>query len=92
MSDFTSQQSAVLTLLEESILLSYDQKLELVDAFPSLSDEQIDAIGQFLATEEQIREEYGEDIKLGVEKVLKEITSADNEERKQIYIGVGKPS
>jgi len=92
MSDFTSQQSAVLTLLEESILLSYDQKLELVDAFPSLSEEQIDAIGHFLSTEEQIREEYGDDIKLGVEKVLKEITSNDEEERKQIYVGVGKPS
>lgn len=92
MSDFTSQQSAVLTLLEESILLSYDQKLELVDAFPSLSSEQIDAIGQFLAKEEQIREEYGDDIKLGVEKVLKEITSNDEEERKQVYVGVGKPS
>ena len=92
MSDFTSQQSAVLTLLEESVLLSYDQKLELVDAFPSLSDEQIDAIGQFLATEEQIREEYGDDIKLGVENVLKQITNSDEEDRKQVYIGVGKPS
>lgn len=91
MSDFTSQQSAVLTLLEESILLSYDQKLELVDAFPSLSSEQIDAIGQFLSTEEQIREEYGDDIKLGVEKVLKEIVSGDDEDRNQVYIGVGKP-
>jgi hypothetical protein len=92
MSDFSNEQSAVLALLEDSILLSYEQKLDLVDAFPALSEEQINAIGQFLATEEQIREEYGDDIKLGVEKVLKEIVSTDDEDRKQVYVGVGKPS
>ena len=95
MKTLQDKQNAVLTLLEESILLTYQQKLDIVEMFPTLTEEQIDALGKFLATEEKIREEYGTDIQKGVEKILNEIVgenvtnpSVDN----SVYIGTGKPS
>lgn len=89
------KQDAALILLEESMLLSYEQKLDLIDEFPRLTESQIDALGSFLSVEEKIREEFPEDIQKGVEKVLSEIvgekisTQSDDD---KVFVGVGKPS
>jgi len=87
------KQNALMTLIDGSILLSYEQKLDMIDEFPRLTEEQIDALGKFLAVEEQMREEFPEDIQKGVESVLTQIVGEpvvgdDN----RVYVGVGKPS
>jgi len=84
------KQNAVMTLLEGSVLLSYEQKLDLVENFPLLDEEQIDALGSFLSSEEKIREEFGEDIQNGVEKVLTNIVGEPITDDKTVFIGMGK--
>lgn len=94
MKTIKEKQDALLILIEESILLSYEQKLDIIDEFPKLSEEQIDALGAFLAAEEKIREEFPEDIQKGVESVLSQIVGEKIEapEDNKVYVGVGKPS
>jgi hypothetical protein len=94
MNTLKQKQDALMTLLEESILLSYEQKLDVINIFPTLTEEQIDALGAFLAAEERIREEFPEEIQKGVESVLTDIVgeqvtmpSDDN----KVYIGTGRP-
>ncbi len=85
------KQNAVMTLLEESVLLSYEQKLDIVDMFPKLSEEQIDALGSFLSAEERIREEFSDDIEEGVKNVLAKIaTDEPDDEDNRVYVGSGK--
>lgn len=91
MTSFKDKQNALMILIEESILLSYEQKLDLIDEFPKLTEEQVDALGAFLATEEKIREEFPEDIQKGVEKVLSEIVGEKIEAANTVYVGMGKP-
>lgn len=86
------KQNAVMTLLESSILLSYSQKLDLVDMFPALDERQLDALGDFLATEERIKEEFGEDIRRGVETVLTEIIGSPVGDDNTVYVGSSKAS
>lgn len=88
------KQDALLTLIEGSILLSYEQKLDVIENFPLLTEEQIDALGAFLAAEEKIREEFGEDIQKGVEKVLTEIVGEQigDTDDATVYIGTGRAS
>ena len=88
------KQNALLILIEESILLSYEQKLDIIDEFPRLTEEQIDALGAFLAAEEKIREEFPQDLQKGVEKVLSEIVGEKIESPapdNKVYVGVGRP-
>lgn len=92
MKTIKEKQDALLILIEESILLSYEQKLDLIDEFPKLTEEQIDALGAFLASEEKIREEFPEDIQKGVESVLSEIVGEKIEETNTVFVGVGKPN
>jgi len=90
MKTMKEKQDAVLTLIEESILLSYEQKLDLVENFPLLTESQIDALGKFLAAEEKICAEFGDDIQKGVEKVLTEIVEEPIAENNAVYVGIGK--
>jgi hypothetical protein len=93
MKTMEEKQNAVLTLLEDSVLLTYEQKMDLIENFPLLTEEQIDALGAFLASEEKIREEFGEDIQAGVQKVLKQITGEQiSWNEKNVYVGTGRPS
>lgn len=92
MSTISEKQDAALTLLEGSILLSYEQKLDLLEIFPTLTEEQLDALGKFLAAEEKIRQAYGEDIQKGVEKVLTNIVGVPlSDESNKVYVGTGRP-
>lgn len=90
MNTMKEKQNAVMTLLEGSVLLSYEQKLDLVENFPLLDEVQIDVLGSFLSSEEKIREEFGDDIQLGVEKVLTQIMGEPISDDKTVFIGVGK--
>ncbi len=83
-----------MTLIESSMLLSYSQKLDIIDAFPLLTEEQIEALGKFLATEEKIREEFPEDIQKGVESVLTQIVGEPIKapSATAVYVGTGKAS
>jgi len=91
MSKLVEKQNAVMTLLEESVLLSYEQKLDIVDMFPKLSAEQIDALGSFLSAEERIREEFSDDIEEGVKNVLAKIATDElDDEDNRVYVGSGK--
>ena len=95
MTTFKDKQNALMILIEDSILLSYEQKLDIIDEFPRLTESQIDALGSFLAAEEKIKEEFPEDIQKGVESVLSQIVGEKIEETKddnKIYIGIGKAS
>lgn len=87
MKTINQKREALLILIEDSILLSYEQKLDLIENFPLLSEEQIDALGQFLAAEEKIREEFGEDIQKGVEKVLTDIVGEPVTDDNTVYVG-----
>lgn len=87
------RQNAVMTLLEDSMLLSYEQKLDIVDLFPKLNSEQIDALGSFLAAEERIREEFPDDIEEGVRSILAKIVRDEpDDEDNRVYVGSGKAS
>lgn len=90
MNTMKEKQNAVMTLLEGSVLLSCEQKLDLVENFPLLDEVQIDVLGSFLSSEEKIREEFGDDIQLGVEKVLTQIVGEPISDDKTVFIGVGK--
>lgn len=94
MKTIQEKRDALLVLLEESILLSYEQKLDIIETFPKLTEAQIDALGKFLATEEQIREEFAEDIQTGTQKILSEIVGEDitKPPENAVYVGSGKPS
>lgn len=92
MKTLKEKQNALMILLEGSILLSYEQKLDLIDEFPLLTEEQIDALGKFLAAEEKIREEFPEDIQNGVESVLSEIVGQPVGDDNRVYVGIGKPT
>lgn len=91
MNTMKEKQNAVMTLLEGSVLLSYEQKLDLVENFPLFTEEQIDALGNFLAAEERLRQDFGEDIQKGVEKVLNDIVGEKvTQNENTVYVGVGK--
>ena len=94
MNTIESKRNAVMTLMEPSVLLSYQQKLDLIDEFPKLSEEQLDALGGFLSMEEGIREEFPEDIEKGVETVLSAIVGKDvtSPSDNTVFVGVGKPT
>lgn len=92
MKTLKEKQNALMILLEGSILLSYEQKLDIIDEFPRLTEEQIDALGKFLAAEEKIREEFPEDIQKGVESVLTQIVGQPVGEDNRVYVGTGRPS
>ena len=81
------KRKAVLTLIESSVLLSYTQKLDLIEQYPLLTQDQLDALGKFLATEEKIREDFGEDIEQGMERVLETIVGAPVSPPKTVYVG-----
>ena len=86
------KQSALLVLIEESTLLSYAQKLALLEEFPTFNQEQIDALGDLLAMEEQLKEEFAPEIQMGVDDVLARIVSPDPVNTNAVYVGVGKPT
>jgi len=94
MKTLEEKRNALLTLIEGSILLSYGQKLDIIDTFPSLTEEQIDALGKFLATEEQARELFADDIKKGTEQVLSDIVGEDITKASDnaVFVGSGKAS
>jgi len=95
MNTLKDKQNALMILIESSVLLSYEQKLDIIDEFPRLSKEQVDALGSFLAAEEKIREEFPEDIQKGVESVLSQIVGEKIEmpsEDNKVFIGIGKPA
>lgn len=87
MKTIKEKRDALLTLIEDSILLSYEQKLDVIENFPLLTEEQIDALGQFLSTEERIREKFGEDIQRGVEQVLSDIVGEPIDGDNTVYVG-----
>jgi hypothetical protein len=95
MTTLSEKRTAILTLLEGSVLLSYEQKLDIIDIFPKLTEAQIDALGKFLAAEEKIREDFPEDVQKGVESILSQIVGESvtmPPDDDTVYIGTGKPS
>lgn len=94
MNTIETKRNAVMTLIEPSVLLSYQQKLDLIDEFPKFSEDQLDVLGGFLSMEERIREEFPEDIQTGVETVLSAIVGKDvgPESDNTVFVGVGKPT
>lgn len=92
MDTLATKQSALLVLIEDSILLSYGQKLTLLEEFASLNEQQIDALGQMLAAEEQMKTDFAPEILKGMDGVLASIVTPDSVDANTVYVGVGKPS
>lgn len=82
------KQSALLALIEESTLLSYGQKLTLLEEFSTFTEKQMDALAEMLMLEEDIIAEYSEDIKKGITDVLESFVVPDEN---AVYVGVGRP-
>lgn len=82
------KQSSLLALIEESTLLSYGQKLTLLEEFPTFTEEQMGALAEMLMLEEDIVAEYSEDIKKGITDVLESFVAPDEN---AVYVGVGRP-
>lgn len=64
------KKSALKVLIEESIIISEDVKEPLINKIPSLTDEEVDTLGTFLAMEQKELLENEEEIEKNVAALL----------------------
>lgn len=79
-----NKKVALITLIEASMVLTPEEKLDLIDGVPGLNEFQVDALGKFLAIERQTLL----DNELYIMEDVRRKLSNDN----TVYVGVGKPN
>lgn len=82
---------ALVTLVEHSIVLSDEAKLALLAKMDTITDEEVEKLGAFLATERDYVLENQDGIKKSVAEVMQELASYTPEPKEQVYVGTGKP-
>ena len=87
-----NKKLALVTLLEASLMLTAEEKLDLIDAVPGLNDRQVDALGVCLARERELVLANEPAVMSDIQKKLDDIANQDEQRPDTIYVGVGKPS
>jgi len=72
------KKDALETLIHQSILLDETKKPDLVYKIPQMSEEDIDALGQFLALEVKNAEQFYEENLPKLEKFIDQLESVDD--------------
>lgn len=83
-----NKKIAVVDLLQASVLLTAEQKLFLLDALPTFTEKQVDALGTFLAMEQQFIATHSDEILANMKKIYEDLHLDDGN---NVYVGVGKP-
>lgn len=78
-------------LIEASILLTAEQKLTVLDELPAFTEKQVNALGSFLALEQEFLSDHREEILENMKKLYEQLHLADAQ-TKQVFVGTGKPS
>ncbi len=81
---------ALVDLIEASVLLTAEQKLVVLDELPSFTEKQVNALGSFLALEQQFIADHKEEILDNMKKLYEELR-LEKAQTKQIFVGTGKP-
>ena len=85
---YTNNKIALVTLIEASILLSDEDKLELMDEVPAMTDQRVEALGKFLSMEREFAIEHETAIRAHMQALLDNL---DAQSDKRVYVGTGKP-
>lgn len=81
---------ALVDLIEASVLLTAEQKLVVLDELPSFTEKQVNALGSFLALEQQFIADHKEEILDNMKKLYEELR-LEEAQTKQVFVGSGKP-
>lgn len=81
---------ALVDLIEASVLLTAEQKLVVLDELPSFTEKQVNALGSFLALEQQFIADHKEEILDNMKKLYEELR-LEEAQTKQVFVGTGKP-
>ncbi len=76
---------ALVGLIKNSILLSSEEQLKLLDLVPSLNQKQIGALGKFLTQERDLWFKHGDTVLQQTEKILSDFSD------EQVLVGTGTP-
>lgn len=82
-----NKKIALVNLIEVSMILSDEDKLELVKRVPALNDKQVDALGTYFAHERQYVLEHRDELIGQMTQFLDEL----ERETSTQAVGVGKP-
>jgi len=83
-----NKKIALVDLLQESILLTAEQKLRILDQLPMFNEKQVDALGKLLALEQRFIETHNDDIKANMNTIYE--TFLQKELPEPVYVGTGK--
>lgn len=81
---------ALVTLIERSIALSDEAKLALFEKIETMTDEDAEKLGAFLAAERDYVLENEDGIKKSVAEVMDDLAKYTPEPKEQVYVGTGK--
>lgn len=82
---------ALVTLIEHSLILSDEAKLGLLAKIETMTDGEVDKLGEFLAVERDYVLQNEDGIKKSVAEVMEDLAKYTPEPKEQIYVGTGKP-
>jgi hypothetical protein len=83
-----NKKIVLVDLIQASILLTAEQKLAVLDGLPSFTEKQVDALGTFLAMEQQFIKDHSDEILANMKAIYRDLGLEDVD---QVYVGVGKP-
>lgn len=64
------QKTALVGLIKNSILLTSEEQLKLLDLIPSLNQKQVAALGKFLIQERDLWLQHGDTVLTQAQKIL----------------------
>ena len=85
-----NKKIALVDLLQASILFTAEQKLLILDQLPMFNEKQVDALGSFLAMEQQFIETHNDEIVANMKKMYAELHVQESPDA--VYVGSGKPN
>ncbi len=86
-----NKKIALVDIIEASILLTAEQKLLLLDELPAFTEIQVNALGSFLAMEQQFITDHSEEILANMKKIYEDLHLGDAPTN-QVFVGTGRPS
>lgn len=83
-----NKQKALVTLIKTSLFLGPTEKLILLETVPTMDDEQVIALGTYLATLRKTAL-YNREEMLGA--ITNRLNNTNNEGMDAVYVGIGRP-
>ena len=81
---------ALLTLIDASVVLSTDEKIRLIDAVPSFTQQDVDTLGNYLRKEREFVLNNEDLILEIIAKNFEKIGSTNQDDK--VYVGIGLPA